>query len=116
MKWKNEKYFKIIEDLTKAADLIVDIEDGNRHPMVFIIRSLRTIINPYADNVIEYTNNKELLYEVIQMCIEFVIKTDVTAKWIASRNNCIPAITKEEYDSIERLLVEIKDKNKEFMN
>ena len=100
----SKEYLENVKKLNHAADLIIDME-GRRPAPVFIIRAVRTIMDPRTDYVIEGRNDGELIYNVMGMIHELLkMCPEIDGKWVVERNCCIPRISKEEEQEIEAFI------------
>lgn len=107
----NENFMKTITALTDASDLMIEISDNERPPQAFIARAMRTIIDPSSKAELKYKDEKELLYNVLQMVIELIIFNPIDVDWVVRRNSCIPTITESEKKSIEEFINKTREIN-----
>jgi len=97
----NENFIKVISQLNEVADYYIN-ENGDRAPMCIMARAMRTIIRPDITNTFKYDSISELVYDVKQAIIEFIIKNDVDYKWFIERNFCIPELTDNEIENLKQ--------------
>lgn len=114
MKKPNKTFFKNIELLNNAADLIMEEFNGKRTPHVLFIRAFRTIIDPNCKEEIKHSSINELIYEICQMIIEFIcgapIDADLTT-WVLNRNCCMPPVTKDEINELNDFIKKVRETN-----
>lgn len=108
----SKNFIETINAINNACSIMMNECDEQRPPQVFIARALRTIIPVDIQESIEYKNDEELVYTIIQMVIELIISTPIDTEWVISRNSCLPVISKTEKKAIEEYINKVREVNK----
>ena len=107
-----KEFFENLSKLNKAADLMMEAADGVRIPQVCFARAMRTILDPNSTKIIKGDNDNELIYNVMQMILEFIIFTpEITSEWVIQRNFCLPALTDSEKNEIDVFIKKVREEN-----
>lgn len=107
-----KEFFENLSRLNKAADIMMEAADGVRIPQVCFARAMRTILDPNSTKIIKGDTDSELVYNVMQMILEFIIfNTELTSNWVIQRNFCLPALTDSEKNEIDVFIKKVRKEN-----
>lgn len=108
----SKEFFENVSRLNRAADLMMEAYDGVRIPQVCFARAMRTILDPNTTKIINGDNDSELIYNVMQMILEFIIfNHELTSDWVIQRNCCLPALTDSEKNEIDVFINKVREAN-----
>lgn len=109
---RSKEFLENVSRLNRAADLMMEAADGVRIPQVCFARAIRTILDPNSTKIIKGDNDRELIYNVMQMILEFIIfNPEITSDWVIQRNFCLPALTDSEKNEIDVFIKKVRKEN-----